>query len=415
MEENQKIEKKYEEFPRIKRLPQYVFAQVNEIKAKLRKEGEDIIDFGMGNPDLKPASHIIDKLCESAKKKTTHRYSMSQGIPRLRKAISDFYKRRYDVDIDPETEAIMTIGAKEGLSHLMIAMLAPGDIALVPSPRYPIHYYAPVIAGASVLTVSIPLEGTNEEKQEQFLKNIYDSYEDSYPEPKVLILNFPNNPTTMTVDINFFKEIVKFAKKKGLWIIHDFAYADLCFDGYKAPSILEVEGAKDVAVELYSMTKGFSMAGWRVGFVVGNETIVYNLKRLKSYLDYGTFTPIQVASIIALDSDYSIVEKAANIYSKRLDILVQGLNKIGWNVEKPLATMFLWAKIPEEFQHLGSMEFSKLLLTEAHVAVAPGIGFGEHGEGYVRFAVVENEKRIRQAIRNMKKFFKNYKEEKKLK
>lgn len=395
-----------QEFPRIKRLPQYVFAVVNELKAKMRKEGEDIIDFGMGNPDLPPAQHIIDKLCESAKKKTTHRYSMSQGIPRLRKAICDFYKNRYGVELDPEKEAIMTIGSKEGLAHLMLAMLEPGDIAMVPSPRYPIHYYAPVIAGASVLTVPLPLEGSDEAKQEQFLKNIYDTYEDSYPEAKVLILNFPNNPTTMTVSLDFFKEVVKFAKRKGLWIIHDLAYGDLCFDGYKAPSILQVEGAKDVAVETYSMTKGFSMAGWRVGFILGNETLVYNLKRIKSYLDYGMFTPIQVASIIALESDYSIVQKAADIYSKRLDILVAGLNSAGWKVEKPKATMFLWAKIPEKFSHMGSIDFSMMLLKNAKVAVAPGVGFGEHGEGYVRFAVVENEKRIRQALRNIKKFIK---------
>lgn len=395
-----------QEFPRIKRLPQYVFAVVNELKAKMRKEGEDIIDFGMGNPDLPPADQIIDKLCDSAKKSTTHRYSMSQGIPRLRKAISNFYKNRYGVELDPEKEVIMTIGSKEGLAHLMLAMLEPGDIAMVPSPRYPIHYYAPVIAGASVLTVPLPFEGTDDEKQEQFLKNIYDTYEDSYPEAKVLILNFPNNPTTMTVTVDFFKEIVAFAKKKGLWIVHDLAYGDLCFDGYKAPSILEVNGAKDIAVETYSMTKGFSMAGWRVGFVLGNETLVYNLKRLKSYLDYGMFTPIQVASIIALESDYSIVKNAADIYSKRLDILVSGLNAIGWKVEKPKATMFLWAKIPEKFFHMGSIDFSMMLLREAKVAVAPGVGFGEHGEGYVRFAVVENEKRIRQAIRNIKKILK---------
>jgi len=392
-----------EEFPRIKRLPQYVFAVVNDLKARLRKEGEDIIDFGMGNPDLPPAPHIIEKLCESAKKKTTHRYSMSQGIPRLRKAIADFYKKRYDVDLDPGKEVIMTIGSKEGLAHLMLAMLEPGDIAMVPSPRYPIHYYAPVIAGASVLTVPLPFEGNDSQKQEQFLKNIHEAYEDSYPEAKVLILNFPNNPTTMTVDIEFFKEIVKFAKKKKLWIVHDLAYGDLCYDGYKAPSILQVEGAKDIAVETYSLTKGFSMAGWRVGFVLGNETLVYNLKRIKSYLDYGMFTPIQVASIIALEGDYSVVEKARDTYSKRLDILFDELNKAGWNVQKPKATMFLWAKIPEKFQHMGSVEFSKFLLTEGKVAVAPGIGFGEHGEGYVRFAVVENEKRIRQAVSNIKK------------
>jgi alanine-synthesizing transaminase len=403
--------RKYQEFPRIKRLPQYVFAIVNDLKARLRREGEDIIDFGMGNPDLRPDQRIIDKLCESARKKTTHRYSMSQGIPRLRKAITDFYQKRYGVELDPEEEAILTIGSKEGLSHLMLAMLSPGDIALVPSPRYPIHYYAPVIAGASVLTVPLPLEGSDSEKQEQFLRNIYESYEDSYPEPKVLLLNFPNNPTTMTVDIEFFKEIVNFAKKKGMWIIHDFAYADLCFDGYQAPSILQVEGAKDIAVETYSLTKGFSMAGWRVGFVLGNPTLIYNLKRLKSYLDYGTFTPIQVASIIALEGDYSVVEKARDTYSERLDVLVEGLNKAGWAVEKPKATMFLWAKIPQEFQHLGSVEFSKLLLTEAKVAVAPGIGFGEHGEGYVRFAVVENKKRIRQAVRNIKRFFKQFRKE----
>jgi len=403
--------KKYQEFPRIKRLPEYVFAIVNDLKARLRKEGEDIIDFGMGNPDLRPAQHIIDKLCESAKKKTTHRYSMSQGIPRLRKAITDFYESRFNVQLDPEEEAIVTIGSKEGLSHLMLAMLSPGDMVLVPSPRYPIHYYAPVIAGASVLTVPLPLEGSDSEKQEQFLKNIYESYKDSYPEPKVLILNFPNNPTTMTVNLEFFREIVRFAREKGMWIIHDFAYADLCFDGYTAPSILQIEGAKDIAVETYSLTKGFSMAGWRVGFALGNPTLIYNLKRLKSYLDYGTFTPIQVASIIALESDYSIVEEARDIYNERLNVLVEGLNKAGWAVEKPKATMFLWAKIPEDFHNLGSIEFSKLLLTEANVAVAPGIGFGEHGEGYVRFAVVENTKRIRQAVRNIKKFFKKYRQQ----
>ncbi|RUM59793.1 MAG: alanine transaminase [Persephonella sp.] len=396
------------EFPRIKRLPTYVFAVVNELKAKLRKEGRDIIDFGMGNPDLKPASHIIEKLCEVAKKKHTHRYSSSEGIPRLRKAITNFYKERFGVELDPDKEAILTIGSKEGLSHLMLAMLSPGDIALVPSPRYPIHYYAPVIAGASVLTVPLPFEGNNSEKQETFLKNIYETYEDSYPEPKVLILNFPNNPTTMTVDLDFFKEIVKFAKRKNLWIIHDFAYADLCFDGYQAPSILQVEGAKDIAVETYSLTKGFSMAGWRVGFVLGNPILIHNLRRLKSYLDYGMFTPIQVASIIALEGDYSVVEKARDTYSERLDILVNGLNRAGWQVEKPKATMFLWAKIPDQFKNLGSVEFSKLLLTEAEVAVAPGVGFGEHGEGYVRFAVVENKKRIRQAVRNIKRFFKKY-------
>lgn len=399
---------KYEEFPRIKRLPQYVFAVVNELKAKLRKEGQDIIDFGMGNPDLKPTQHIIDKLCESAQKPHTHRYSMSQGIPRLRKAICDFYERRYGVKLDPEEEAIMTIGSKEGISHLMVAMLSPGDIALVPSLRYPIHYYAPVIAGASVLTVPLPLEGSVSERQEAFLKSIYETYEDSYPKAKVLILNFPNNPTTMIVEKEFFKEIVDFAKKKDLWIVHDFAYADLCYDGYQAPSILEIEGAKDIAVELYSMTKGFSMAGWRVGFVLGNPTIIYNLKRLKSYLDYGTFTPIQVASVIALDSYYSIVEEARDIYNKRLELLVNGLNRAGWEVEKPKATMFLWAKIPPAFKDLGSVEFSMKLLREAHVAVAPGAGFGEHGEGYVRFAVVENEKRIRQAVRNIKKFLRSY-------
>lgn len=399
------------EFPRIRRLPTYVFSKVNELKHKLRKEGKDIIDFGMGNPDLKPAQHIIDKLCEVAKKKDTHRYSMSEGIPRLRKAIANFYKNKFNVEINPEKEAILTIGSKEGLSHLMLAMLSPGDMVMVPSPRYPIHYYAPVIAGASVLTVPLPFEGSDEQKQEQFLRNIYETYKDSYPEPEVLILNFPNNPTTMTVSLDFFKEIINFAKKKGMWIIHDFAYADLCFDGYQAPSILQVEGAKDIAVETYSLTKGFSMAGWRVGFVLGNPTLIHNLKRLKSYLDYGTFTPIQVASIIALEGDYSVVEKARDTYNERLDLLVNGLNRAGWYVEKPRATMFLWAKIPENFQHLGSVEFSMLLLKEAEVAVAPGIGFGEHGEGYVRFAVVENKKRIRQAIRNIKKFMRRYQTE----
>ncbi|MFN4319792.1 MAG: aminotransferase class I/II-fold pyridoxal phosphate-dependent enzyme [Aquificaceae bacterium] len=393
-------------FPRVSKLPKYVFAMVNELKYKLRREGEDVVDLGMGNPDLPPAPHIIEKLCEVAKRDNVHGYSASKGIPRLRKAICDFYKRRYGVELDPEREAILTIGAKEGYSHLMLALLEPGDTVIVPNPTYPIHYYAPIIAGGDAISVPImPEEG--EDFEEGFLKKIHDVLRASFRKPKAIVLSFPHNPTTLCVSLDFFKEVVNLAKREGVWIIHDFAYADLGFDGYEPPSILQVEGSKDVAVEIYSMSKGFSMAGWRVAFMVGNEVLIKNLAHLKSYLDYGVFTPIQVASIIALDSPYEIVEKNSEVYRKRRDVLVEGLNRIGWQVEKPKGSMFVWAKIPHEIG-MNSLDFSLFLLREAKVAVSPGIGFGEYGEGYVRFALVENEHRIRQAVRGIKNAFKKF-------
>jgi aminotransferase (EC 2.6.1.-) len=395
-------------FPRVQKLPKYVFAMVNELKMKLRREGEDIVDLGMGNPDLPPAPHIIEKLCEVARRDNVHGYSASKGIPRLRKAICDFYQRNYGVELNPETEAILTIGAKEGYSHLILAMVEPGDSVMVPNPTYPIHYYAPIIAGGDAISIPINLED-KQNFEEYFLKSIHDTLKASFKKPKALVLSFPHNPTTLCVSLEFFKEIVSWAKREEVWVIHDFAYADLGFDGYKPPSILQVEGAKDIAVEIYSMSKGFSMAGWRVAFVLGNEILINNLAHLKSYLDYGVFTPIQVASIIALDSPYEIVEKNRDVYQRRRDVLVEGLNRIGWPVEKPKASMFVWAKIPE-WVGMNSLDFSLFLLKEAKVAVSPGIGFGEYGEGYVRFALVENEHRIRQAVRGIKKALERFKQ-----
>ena len=395
-------------FPRVRKLPKYVFAMVNELKMKLRREGEDIVDLGMGNPDLPPAPHIIEKLCEVARRDNVHGYSSSRGIPRLRKAICDFYQRNYGVELNPETEAILTIGAKEGYSHLILAMVEPGDSVMVPNPTYPIHYYAPIIAGGDAISIPINLE-EKQNFEEYFLKSIHDTLKASFKKPKALVLSFPHNPTTLCVSLEFFKEIVRWAKREEVWVIHDFAYADLGFDGYKPPSILQVEGAKDIAVEIYSMSKGFSMAGWRVAFVLGNEILINNLAHLKSYLDYGVFTPIQVASIIALESPYEIVEKNRDVYQRRRDVLVEGLNRIGWPVEKPKASMFIWAKIPE-WVGMNSLDFSLFLLKEAKVAVSPGIGFGEYGEGYVRFALVENEHRIRQAVRGIKKALERFKQ-----
>jgi alanine-synthesizing transaminase len=395
-------------FPRVQKLPKYVFAMVNELKMKLRREGEDIVDLGMGNPDLPPAPHIIEKLCEVARRDNVHGYSSSKGIPRLRKAICDFYQRNYGVELNPETEAILTIGAKEGYSHLILAMVEPGDSVMVPNPTYPIHYYAPIIAGGDAISIPINLE-EKQNFEEYFLKSIHDTLKASFKKPKALVLSFPHNPTTLCVSLEFFKEIVRWAKREEVWVIHDFAYADLGFDGYKPPSILQVEGAKDIAVEIYSMSKGFSMAGWRVAFVLGNEILINNLAHLKSYLDYGVFTPIQVASIIALESPYEIVEKNRDVYQRRRDVLVEGLNRIGWPVEKPKASMFVWAKIPE-WVGMNSLDFSLFLLKEAKVAVSPGIGFGEYGEGYVRFALVENEHRIRQAVRGIKKALERFKQ-----
>jgi len=388
-------------FPRIKSLPPYVFAVVNELKTNMRKNNEDVIDLGMGNPDLPPNQEVIEKLCETARKPNVHGYSASKGIPGLRRAIASFYKKRYGVDLDKDREVVMTMGAKEGYSHLMLAMLSPGDSIVVSNPTYPIHYYAPIISGGNVISINIE-EPDSEDFENKYLENLFNLVKNSLKKPVAIVLSFPHNPTTATVSLEFFKEVVAFAKSKDIWLIHDFAYADLGFDGYTPPSILQVEGAKDIAVELYSMSKGFSMAGWRVAFMVGNEILVKNLVHLKSYLDYGLFTPIQVASIKALDGDYSFVEKNRDIYKRRRDVLVKGLNDMGWHVKPPKAGMFVWAKIPSSI-NMNSLDFSMYLLKEAKVAVSPGVGFGEMGEGYVRFALVENEKRIRQAIKNMKK------------
>ena len=385
-----------EEFTRIARLPPYVLAVVTDLKAKMRRAGEDVIDLGMGNPDIPTPRHIVDKLIEASKNPRNHRYSASRGIPKLRLAVCNWYKRRYGVTLDPDTEAIATIGAKEGLSHLMLAITGPGEVALVPNPTYPIHTYSAVIAGADVR--SIPLisgEG-------HFLYNAARAVKSLWPRPRVFLLSFPHNPTTEVADLQFFERVVEFAREHDILVVHDFAYADICFDGYKAPSIMQVPGAKDVAVEVYSMSKGYSMPGWRVGFVVGNPPMVQALGRIKSYLDYGMFQAIQIAATVALDGPYRPVDDIVEIYRRRRDCLCAGLKRIGWEIPKPQGTMFVWAPIPERFRPMGSVEFSKLLLTRGKVAVAPGLGFGDRGEGYVRFALVENEHRIRQAIRGIK-------------
>ncbi len=390
------------EFGRLKRLPPYVFSVVNELKMSLRRAGEDIVDLGMGNPNIPTPKHIVDKLIEAAQKPVNHRYSASKGIPNLRKAICSWYKRRFNVDLDPETEAIVTIGAKEGLSHLVLVMVGPGDVVFVPDPTYPIHTYSPIIAGADVRRIPIS-------KDSDFFEELLTATKQTWPQPKLLIISFPHNPTTAIVDLDFFQKIVDFAKEHNIFVIHDFAYADLAFDGYNPPSFLQAKGAKDVGVEFFSMSKSYSMAGWRVGFCCGNKDLVHALARIKSYLDYGIFQPIQIASIIALNGDYSCVEKIVEEYKNRRDALISGLNRIGWEIDPPKATMFVWAEIPDKFKKLGSIEFSKLLLTEAKVAVSPGIGFGERGDNFVRFALVENKHRINQAIRGIKRFFQKYK------
>jgi alanine-synthesizing transaminase len=384
-----------EEFSRIQRLPPYVFNITGEMKVNARRRGEDIIDFGMGNPDGATPKHIVDKMIEAALKPVTHRYSVSKGIPRLRRAICNWYKTRYDVDLDPNTEAIVTIGSKEGIAHLCLAILDSRDTVLVPNPSYPIHIYGPVIAGAHV--VSVPIVD-----REQFLAQLEDLIPRMTPRPKALIVNFPSNPTTECVDLPFLARLVELAREYGFHLIHDLAYADLGFDGYQPPSVLQVPGAKDVAVEFFTLSKSYNMPGWRVGFMVGNPVLVNALARLKSYFDYGTFTPIQVASILALEGPQECVSEIRENYRKRRDVLVEGLNRAGWPVALPKATMFLWAQIPEQYRKLGSLEFSKLLLTEAKVAVSPGIGFGDYGDGHVRFSLIENEERTRQAIRGIK-------------
>lgn len=384
-----------EEFPRLQRLPEYVFATVNALKMEARRRQEDIIDLGMGNPDLPTPKHIVDKLMEASQLGHNHRYSASKGIPKLRHAIASWYKRRFDVDIDPETEAIATIGAKEGLSHLILATVGPGEVVLVPNPTYPIHSYSVVIAGGDL--VSIPMDPDRD-----FFEDLVTITKLIRPRPKMLIISFPHNPTTACVDLDFFKRIVEYAQEYNVMIIHDFAYADLVFDGYVAPSFLQVPGAKEVGVELFSLSKSYSMPGWRLGFTVGNPRLVHALTRIKSYLDYGVFQPIQIAGIIALNGPYDCVQEIVGVYKERRDALCRGLSRIGWRVEPPKGTMFVWAKIPKKFRDMKSVEFSKMLIREAKVAVSPGLGFGEWGDEYVRFALVENVHRTNQAIRGLK-------------
>ena len=387
------------DFPRIKRLPPYVFNITNELKMAARHRGEDIIDLSMGNPDGDTPKHIVDKMIEVAQRPGTHGYSASRGIPRLRKAISDWYKRRWDVDIDPDKEAIVTIGSKEGIAHLMLATCDRGDTVLVPNPRYPIHIYGSIIAGADVRSVRMG-PGID------FFSEFERAVTETTPKPKLMILGFPSNPTAQCVDLDFFEKLVALAKKHGVYIVHDLAYADIVYDGFKAPSIMQVPGAKDVAVEFFTMSKSYNMAGWRIGFMVGNRELVGALTRIKSYHDYGTFTPIQVGAIEALNGPQECVEEVRKEYEHRRDVMVKGLHDLGWMVEKPKASMYIWAELPEFYKSMGSVEFSKRLLEKAKVAVSPGIGFGEYGEGFVRIALIENADRIRQALRGIRQMFK---------
>ncbi|HOP48744.1 MAG TPA: aminotransferase class I/II-fold pyridoxal phosphate-dependent enzyme [Desulfobacteraceae bacterium] len=383
------------EFTRMTRLPPYVFATVNKIKMDARHRGEDIIDLGMGNPDIPTPKHIVDKLVEAAQKGHNHRYSASMGITKLRQAISDWYKRRFGVYLDPDEEVIATMGAKEGLAHLVLATISPGDVVFAPNPTYPIHPYSVIIAGGDLRSIPIG-------KDRDFFEDLLSATKQTWPSPKMLIISYPHNPTTAVVGREFFEKIVAFCREHDMIVIHDFAYADLVFDGYNPPSFLEIPGAKDIGVELFSLSKSYSMPGWRVGFCVGNPILVAALKRIKSYLDYGMFQPIQIASIIALNGPYDCVKEIVETYRDRRDALVDGLNRIGWRIEKPKATMFVWARIPEQFREMGSIEFSKMLIEKAKVAVSPGIGFGEYGDDYVRFALVENPHRIKQGIRGIK-------------
>ena len=385
-------------FPRIERLPPYVFNVIGEMRQKARAAGEDVIDFSMGNPDQPTPDHIVKKLVETANREDTHRYSQSKGIPRLRRAMANWYKTRYDVDLDPESEVITTIGSKEGLAHLAMATLGPGDAVLVPNPAYPIHPYGFVIAGADIRHVPL-LPG------QDFFVELVKAIETSWPRPKMLVLNFPANPTAMCVELDFFEKVVEIAREHNIWVIQDIAYADIVFDGYVAPSILQVQGAKEIAVEFFSLSKSYNMPGWRVGFAAGNKELIGALARIKSYLDYGTFTPIQVAAIAALEGDQDCVNDIRDMYQSRRDVLCEGLNALGWPVEKPKATMFVWAKIPEQYLEMGSLEFAKKLIRDANVAVSPGIGFGQYGDDHVRFALIENEHRTRQALRNIKRLF----------
>ncbi|MDB3999236.1 alanine transaminase [Litorivicinus sp.] len=385
-------------FPRIERLPPYVFNVIGEMRQKARAAGEDVIDFSMGNPDQPTPDHIVKKLVETANREDTHRYSQSKGIPRLRRAMANWYKTRYDVDLDPESEVITTIGSKEGLAHLAMATLGPGDAVLVPNPAYPIHPYGFVIAGADIRHVPLLPD-------QDFFGELVKAIETSWPRPKMLVLNFPANPTAMCVELDFFEKVVEIACEHNIWVIQDIAYADIVFDGYVAPSILQVQGAKEIAVEFFSLSKSYNMPGWRVGFAAGNKELIGALARIKSYLDYGTFTPIQVAAIAALEGDQDCVNDIRDMYQSRRDVLCEGLNALGWPVEKPKATMFVWAKIPEQYLEMGSLEFAKKLIRDANVAVSPGIGFGQYGDDHVRFALIENEHRTRQALRNIKRLF----------
>lgn len=385
-----------EQFPRVQRLPPYVFAVINDLKMKMRRDGIDIVDFGMGNPDLPTPPHIVEKLVEAAQKPVNHRYSASKGIPNLRKAICDWYARRFDVYLDPDQEAVVTMGAKEGLSHLALVMLSPGDVVFAQDPAYPIHPYAAIIAGADVRRIPIG-PGRN------FIEDLEQAMRQTWPQPKLMILCYPHNPTAEVADLDFFCKIVDFAKEHNIKVIHDLAYADIAFDGYKPPSFLQAPGAKDVGVEFFSLSKSYSMAGWRVGFCCGNREMVQALTRIKSYLDYGIFQAIQIAAIVALNGPQDCVTEINNAYKDRRDWLIEGLNRIGWEVPAPKATMFVWAKIPEQYRDLGSVEFSKLVLKESHVAVSPGLGFGHFGDEYVRFALIENQHRTNQAIRGLRK------------
>lgn len=396
------------EFDKIKRLPKYVFAAINEIKLEMRRNNEDVIDFSMGNPDGKTPEHIIQKLCEAAQKDKNQGYSVSRGIYKLRLAICNWYKRTYGVDLDPESEACVTMGSKEGYVHLVQAIANPGDNAIVAEPAYPIHYYAFILNGANVSTFGLKWNDEMELDVEDFFANIKRVLKEVMPRPKFVVVNFPHNPTTIIVYKEFYERLVAMAKQERFYIISDIAYAELCFDGFKTPSILEVPGAKDVAVESYTLSKTYNMAGWRVGFVVGNKKIIQALQKIKSWIDYGIYTPLQIASTIALDGDQSCVEEIRDKYEKRMEVLIKSFKEAGWEMKKPKASMFIWAKLPECVGDMGSLEFSKRLLKEAKIAVSPGVGFGDYGEGYVRIALIENEKRIRQAARNLKVFLKQF-------
>jgi len=384
------------EFRRINSLPPYVFTIIDSLKIEARRAGHDVIDLGFGNPDLSSPDVAVNKMIEAVQNPRNHRYSSSRGIPKLRQAVADLYLRRFGVSLDPETEVINTIGAKEGFSHLMWTLLQPGDAALVPSPSYPIHIYGPLFAGADIRTIDL---GTDQD----FFENLQDQWEYSWPKPRVIVMSFPHNPTTTCVDLEFMQKVVDFAREKEVVVVHDNAYADLGYDGYSPPSILQAEGAKEVAVELYSMTKSYSMAGWRVAFLVGNREVVGALAKLKSYLDYGTFQPVQIAATVTLNEAPEYPKEVNQIYQVRRDVLCGGLNRIGWEIEPPKGTMFVWAPIPEPYREMGSVEFAKMLVTDAQVAVSPGVGFGKGGEGFVRFALIENEQRATQAVRNLKR------------